>query len=209
MDDILPVILGLGFAVLLFAAPIWLYRKAQANAAREKEKKQNQLRVEAQEFMREVRASCGLRRISSTVILKPGEVAYFEEPASLYETRAVRHYASSGGRVRIMKGLSVGGSSGNSYSTQEWTRIAHGLLTITNKRLIFAAQSTSRSFPIARILSADCSTDGVEIPVEGRQKGMVFKGGMNPLILASVVRICCAFEDPSKIDPQKIEITYV
>src|SRR5262245_9501232 len=61
----------------------------------------------------------------------PGEAALDSSQFTLYETRADRRYQAGHAGVRVMSGVWVGGSSGQSTSTQEWALIDTGMLTIT------------------------------------------------------------------------------
>jgi hypothetical protein len=83
--------------------------------------------------------------------------------------------------LRVAKGVWVGGTSGRSASTQEWTKIDVGSLTITNKRLLFDGAKEDRTVPLTKIISVHNTLTGVEVSVEGCQKAMVFDAA-NPLI---------------------------
>jgi hypothetical protein len=69
-------------------------------------------------------------------------------------------------------------------------RIDSGILTITNKRLIFDGTKETRVISLEKLLSTEVAIDSVEISVENRQKGMALLAE-NPIILSSVIRLCC------------------
>jgi hypothetical protein len=146
--------------------------------------------------------------VPTDLILKSGESAFYSASSALYETRAVRQYQSGYTGFRVAKGIYIGGSRGRSTSSQEWSKIDSGILTITNKRLIFDGGSADRSVALGKILAADSSLDSVEVSVENRQKSMVF-AAENPLVLAVIIRICCQADNPLDLSQTPLNITYV
>ena len=161
-------------AVLIIASIAGYAWMARVRAARERERRELFI-WEARQFMADVKERRALRAVESHVILKEGESAFYEESSSLYETRAVRHYQSGYSGFRVAKGLYVGGSSGKSVSTQEWTQIATGKLTVTNKRMIFEGEGASRSVLLSKVLSVEPILGYTVVAVENRQKNMVFE----------------------------------
>jgi len=163
--------------------------------------------ADAQSFAEFVREHRVLPRVATSVMLKPDEAAFYSSPTKLYETRAVRYHQSSGARVRIAKGISVGGSSGRSTSTQEWSQIDSGLLVVTNKRIVFDGGAENRSVTIKSIISVNPSADSIEVSSEKRNKSMVFSAE-NPLILAAILSICCQASDPLDLSDTKLQISF-
>ncbi len=148
-----------------------------------------------------------MQPVPARILLKPGETAFYSAPSILYETRAVRHYQSGSVGFRVAKGIYVGGSKGRSISSQEWSQIDAGTLTITNKRLIFDGGGADRTVALNKVLSAESRMDGVEVSAESRQKSMVF-AAENPLILATVIHICCQIPDPLNLSETQLQITF-
>lgn len=146
--------------------------------------------------------------VSSAIILKPGESAFYSAPAALYETRAVRSYESGSVGFRIAKGITIGRSKGRSVSTQEWTQIDEGVLTVTSKRLVFDGGKADRTVALGKVVSVDASMQTVEVSVEGRQKSMVF-GASNPFVLDLIIRICCQVTNPLDLSETELDIKYV
>jgi hypothetical protein len=139
--------------------------------------------------------------------MKSGETAFYSAPSALYETIAVRHYQSGHTGFRVAKGVYLGGSSGRSISSQEWSKIDSGTLTVTSKRLIFDGGTADRNAALTKILSAESRIDGVDVSVENRQKSMFFTAA-NPLVLATIIRICCQAPDPLDLSDTLLEITF-
>jgi hypothetical protein len=198
MEYAIPIVI-----VAVIAVCIWV---AVANAKRQRERRA-QMFAEARAFMASVEQSRALPVVGTNVMLKSGEVAFYSAPSALYETRAVRHYQAGHTGFRVAKGVYIGGTSGRSTSTQEWSKIDTGYLTVTNKRLIFDGGAQDRTVQLSKIVSAESSSTGIEVSVEGRQKSMVFESG-NPLILAAIIRICCQTEDPRDLSQTTLNVTF-
>lgn len=109
------------------------------------------------------------------IILKKNENAVLVMPnITLKEPRSVR--TSIGGyggpTIRITKGISfrLGGASSRSVSHEEIKTIDVGILTITNKRLIFTGSMKTLNYNLNKILSINEFTDGISIQRENKQK---------------------------------------
>jgi len=89
------------------------------------------------------------------------------------EMRKVSNFG--GARIRIMKGLWVGG--GQAKSHDELTMIDEGYLNITPKIFIFAGHSSTISIPLEKIIRTQPYLDGIGIYKEGRQKEYRFSWG--------------------------------
>jgi hypothetical protein len=91
----------------------------------------------------------------------------------LLETRAVRNY--SGGSVRVMKGVRIGG--GQSVSQQIITHIATGDLVLAGEKVFFEGTGQSRTIDIKKINRVTYFNDaaGIRISVSNRQKTMEFR----------------------------------
>jgi hypothetical protein len=163
--------------------------------------------AQARAFAASVQQKRALPIVAANIILKPGEVAFYSTPSTLYETRAVRHYQAAHSGFRVAKGVWVGATSGRSTNTQEWTKIDSGWLTITNKRLVFDGTREGRAVPLSKVVSAHNSTTAIEIAVEGRQKAMVFDAP-NPLIASLIIRLCCQESDPLNLSGDNINFQF-
>lgn len=193
------IIIGLAVGIIILVAI--------GNAAQHRKHKERLL-AEARQFMQFVEDRKALMPAATSVILKSGETAFYSAPSALHETRAVRHYQSGSTGFRVAKGVYVGGTKGRSVSTQEWAQIDSGVLTVTNRRLIFDGGATDRVVALRKVVGVESSLRGVEVSVEGRQKSMVF-GAANPLIVAAIIRICCQAEDPLDLSQTNLNVTFV
>ncbi len=119
-------------------------------------------------------------------VIQKGEICDFEEEIEsptkegLYlpnvkylEMRKVSNFG--GARIRVMKGLWVGG--GQAKSHDELTEIDEGYLNITFKDIMFAGQSNTISMPLKQIIRIQPYLDGIGIYKEGRQKEYAFNWG--------------------------------
>jgi hypothetical protein len=176
-------------------------------AARRRRRKAN-MYAEARRYVEAAQISHALPTVRTSVILKPGEFAFYSAYSVLFETRAVRHYQAGHTGFRLAKGVYIGGSRGRSTSSQEWSKIDSGILTVTNERLIFDGGGADHSVVLSKILSADSSLNGVEISVEGRGKSMIFTAD-NSLVLATIIRICCQASDPLDLSKTTLDITFI
>ncbi len=190
MDYIIYIAVAVVIGAWICAAYAYSKRRRKSEQARKATKL-----AEAQEFFAQLERSRSLPAVNTNILLKTGELAFYFAETNLYETRAVRHYQSGHTGVRVAKGVYVGGSSGRSSSSQEWSKIATGCLAVTNKRVFFNGGGQDRVIPLSKIVSVNSSISEVEISVEGRQKSMVFDA-QNAIILANIIRLCCQVEDP-------------
>ena len=119
-----------------------------------------------------------LRKMNTSLLLKRGEVAYFEINSTLGETRAERVNQSVFIGKR-QKNTFFGGSSGSSKSHQVLTEIDKGKLILTNKRLSFDGKKTNRNIKLNKLMSVEIvsnffSSNQLELSIEGRKKSMYF-----------------------------------
>ena len=109
-----------------------------------------------------------------------------------FEMKGVLNFGSV--RFRIMKGVSVGG--GQARSTGELTEVDDGYLSISQKKFMFAGQSTTISIPLKKIIRIQPYLDGIGIYKEGRQKEYRFIWG-NSIDM----KLINVKEDDGKIKP--------
>jgi len=173
------------------------------------EKTKERLVAEANSWIDDLKKEKNLKSVSTNIILKQGEEAYIVTESNLYENRGTTYSKSSGhgGAVRIAKGVYIGGSnrSGSSETRQELKLIDKGVLTLTNKRLVFDGNRENRSIPIDKIISVDHYTDSVEISSESRSKSMLFNVP-NPYIWFFIFNILIQVPDPHKLGEINLSI---
>jgi len=145
--------------------------------------KKELLLEEAKKYLDQIKEKGKVPTITSDVFLAKDEIAILESPRTkLSETRAVRKSSGGFGGVRVAKGVSLGGYSGSSQSKQQWTDLDQGILTVTNKRIIFAGNKTTRDLKISKLVSANITPipffgTQLEMNVSSRKKGMRFNLG--------------------------------
>ena len=104
------------------------------------------------------------------VILEPKEITHHQTEAQFLEERAVRQ--NYGGAVRVMKGVYVGGSRGESYG--ELRVLDEGALLLTSKRLLFNGDLRSCEYRLNKIISVEEYKEAVEIGLSNKKKVQVF-----------------------------------
>ncbi|MGB9979238.1 zinc-ribbon domain-containing protein [Methanobacterium sp.] len=119
--------------------------------------------------------------VNSPVILKNNERALlFLSDVALWESRAVRQTrgAYGGPTFRIAKGISfkVGSFSSHSESHEELRTIDQGILTLTNKRLVFTGTKRTNNIDLRKIISIEPYNDGIASQRENKQKTEYFIG---------------------------------
>lgn len=114
---------------------------------------------------------------SPRILLKDNEKAVFTIPnVSLSESRSVRTGSYGGSRIRIAKGISVGGGLFSSQSHQELTELDNGFLTLTNLRLVFVGHLRCSDIPLNKIVSIEPYSDAITIGRHGKLRSEHFKG---------------------------------
>lgn len=111
----------------------------------------------------------------TNIILTKGEIAYWAEPAALFEEKVVgRSYqgGSSGVSFRVMKGVSfrVGAHRGQMVSQTAHVPVSNGLLVITNRRIIFQGDNKSFATKLDKLIDLNPHLDGLRFSESGRQK---------------------------------------
>jgi hypothetical protein len=104
------------------------------------------------------------------VTLKSKEHVVWSEQSELHEPRAVRQYG--GGSVRVAKGTYV--HLGRAESHQEMRHIDSGVLTLTNKRLVFSGGTRSSNIDLRKVINTSVYSDGFKVTLENRQKPQFF-----------------------------------
>ena len=186
---------------------LW-WSAASRKAAREEQRSRALGNLEAaRTFWRETERRGGLLPVESTLFLKNGEQAFFCEKVELMEPRAVR--TGTGNRVgfRVARGVWVSTGTSTSESNDVWKRLDEGMLTITNRRIVFDGQMGTRNLELAKLVSVSPRADGIEVAVENRQKSSGFTCA-NPLKPWIVANVCARVPDPAKFDARAIEVDF-
>jgi hypothetical protein len=118
------------------------------------------------------------KQFDTNLLLKKGEYLIFDLPQiSLCEERSVKlKGVYQGFSVRIMKGVSYrfGGFQGG--SEQRVVEIDSGNLTLTNKRMVFSGEKTSKDISLSKINTIQSLVDGISITRSGKQKTEYYVG---------------------------------
>ena len=165
--------------VLLVVVPVVIIAIKKA-----KRISREQLSAEAKEFFEKLLTTGKLSTPDNIpLVLGADEAALLHEPSKLIEARATRVY--SGGGVRVMKGVYIGG--GRSSSVQGLKQIDSGTLTLTTKRLVFTGSMESRAASIKDIVSVEPLPDGIEVTTGKKAKRQIYSV-YNPIIWSMLVR---------------------
>lgn len=110
-----------------------------------------------------------------SIILKPGEIGYFEMPAMLLEERVIdSEYrgGSHGVSIRIMKGVSyrIGATKGRVHTERGIVPVSYGDFVITNKRLVFSGDQKSVAHNLSRLINTNLYADCFQYSITNRQK---------------------------------------
>jgi hypothetical protein len=119
----------------------------------------------------------GMKQEESPIILKKKEKLYVTLPnISLLEPRAVRTGGYGGPSVRLAKGLyfRVGGFKAESH--EEVRNIDQGILTLTDKRIVFSGNKRTISVNLNKVISINPYSDGISIRRERMSKTQYFVG---------------------------------
>lgn len=161
---------------------------------------------EVNDFFNKLNKQKSFPVINSHMLLKKGEKGYLQDNAELYEIRAMRKSDRGGGAVRVAKGVYIGGSSGTSRSYDELRKIDNGKLLLTNLRLIFDGNLNTRDIKLDKILSVSGYSDGIEIAVEGKSKGQVYKGMYNPFLWKALIYYVRQIPESGELPIANVEV---
>jgi hypothetical protein len=113
----------------------------------------------------------------SPILLKKNETAIFMIPnISLSENRSVRTGTYGSSRIRVAKGISIGGGSFRSQSHEELTELDKGSLTLTNQRIVFMGRSHSLDIPLKNITFIEPYLNAIVVGREGKTRSEQFTG---------------------------------
>jgi hypothetical protein len=113
----------------------------------------------------------------SPVIMKKGEELVFSMPnISLLEARAVRSGSYGGPSIRVAKGLNIRVGGFQSQTHEELKVLDQGVITLTNKRIVYSGSKKTVNLPLNKIISIEPYSDAISIVREGKEKTQHFKG---------------------------------
>jgi hypothetical protein len=127
------------------------------------------------------------------LLLQRDEVVHWAEFGSILEVRVVaRHYqgGSHGVSFRIAKGVTyrVGASRGRMVSERRAVPVSHGVLALTNQRIIFNGDAKSLAAKWGKVLSLNHLSDGIQISMENKAQPTVIRydSSRNAEVVAAV-----------------------
>ena len=111
-----------------------------------------------------------LPTITPSIFLKENEEAYLEEFTVFSQPKS--HTIRYGGAVRVAKGVYIGGTlPQHVYAIVE---IDRGKLILTNKRIIFNGDHTTKTINLEEIISVDVYENCISIAQERKEKEAIF-----------------------------------
>lgn len=118
---------------------------------------------------------------SCSIILKKDEKPIIAIPnVELSEPRSVRTSSGTygGPTFRVAKGVSfrLGGGNSRSVSHEEIQKVDEGILTITNKRLVFSGRMKTLNYNLNKIISVTPYLNGIGVQRDNKQKMEYFLG---------------------------------
>lgn len=143
--------------------------------------------------LKEGEVSIKIAGASSPVILKQKEELQMVLPnISLWEPRKVtRTVGGYGGpSFRIAKGVywRVGAFGAQSQSHEELKELDQGILTLTNKRLIFSGTKRTNDINVTKIIAIEPYSDGIAVSASGKSKTQYFVG-IDPKQISTTITI--------------------
>ena len=99
-----------------------------------------------------------------SALLSPGESAYWEIQSTWHQVRSVRKgYIGGSAGIRIAKGVRIGASRAIPISEQQLTPLSTGVLTVTEKRLLFQGGDRTTTILLGRITGTEVFREGLMI----------------------------------------------
>ncbi len=140
-----------------------------------------------------------LKPIHSSIMLKKGEASYFEEASDFYQEKTKRRVEgrSSGVSLRVVRGMSVrlGQSAGDVISYDEIAHNDSGILTITNKRIVFVGNGKCWEILLSKIMKVVLinmvGEYGVSLSAtnSGKQKIVIFEDRYTHIIANKLIQL--------------------
>jgi hypothetical protein len=104
-----------------------------------------------------------------SINLEPGEIGLWQESAGLSEMRSHRY--STGGSVRVAKGVWVGARQYHSYRTRDI--VDRGIVTVTTRRITFVGNAKTAQVLYRDLVNIDWGDRVNVINTQRRQNAVV------------------------------------
>jgi hypothetical protein len=120
----------------------------------------------------------GLRPVTTSLVLKRGEIAGAAVSANLCRYRTHTQYVGSGHGFSIPLGhgfrYRVSSFRGHPIQTESLTQVDSGTLVVTNQRLVFLGSQRDISIPIAKLLQVEAFSNAVGVAREGKESRDIY-----------------------------------
>jgi hypothetical protein len=114
---------------------------------------------------------------TSPVMLKRGENLIISLLGiSLIEARSIRKGSYGGPSIKIAKGLYFRVGGFQAQSQEELKVLDQGIITLTNKRVVYSGSKKTVDIPLTKITSLQPYSDAISIVREGKERTQHFKG---------------------------------
>ncbi len=185
------------FIVIVIIIMIIVYFKTQKNPTTANSNHESFIIKfqEARLYLEELYQTKKIKTINTDIMLKKGEKAYLIDYVVYVEMRSKSVSTRGGAAIRIAKGVYIGGSQGQSRSVPEMRCIDKGKLVLTNKRVIFNGENTTKEYKIDSILSVETDNDIVCFSCEGKEKKPQFHGIDNVFIWKALISLLKKYSD--------------
>ena len=101
------------------------------------------------------------------VLLKKGEYAVKTDVnVKFCQERTKTTYQGKSIRIRLMKGVSIGGGKGKPIKEEYLATLDEGRLVLTNKRIIFFGDTKSFTIPLQKLVAIERYSDAIELTKE-------------------------------------------
>lgn len=154
-----------------------------------------QKHVEAQRpFIDALKRKDGLNPIKSPIKLDPGESCFYCGGGRLVKLRRTRTGLSYQGittRVKLGRNTyyRLGHYSGGATTREEWKDVDHGMVTVTDRRIVFLGQKQNETARFKDVLGVSCAPDGHLRVDKGHGQPFVLTQCQSLIIRALYVRM--------------------
>jgi hypothetical protein len=199
----MPAIIILGLMALIF---YFTSASKRQKAARQAIENKQAMAVRAQSicaYFDQVNGARAFPEIPTSLNLKRDEFALCDTTASLYEYRKQSY--RTGGAVRVMKGVYVGGSQQHSYDSLQ--AIDEGKIIVTNHRLVFVGSKKTSTVNLADLLTVEEADGAMEIHSAKRQKPLLLQvPGMDTALLVLLIKLCSSGDFKGRFLPDGLHM---
>lgn len=138
-------------------------------------------------------------RRETTLLLKAGEAALWDEPAELLKEVADREWRGRSSGVSVPIGLGmryrVGQSRGHMVTVgTHWTSADTGVLTITDQRVVYHGTRKTLEFPYKKLATVNVYSDALTLGVTTRQATSTLRME-SPVLVGGLIQAAMQWTD--------------